>query len=224
MKQPLVITLLLALALVSKGQDYSKPKDTTRTLHELGVNATFFVANFLTFSGNVPVSVDPYAFQYKVLAHGKNGVRFGFGGNYRSFDQSEDDFVDVTSTTMLNARLGYEHRIQIAKKWKVFFGADAIWAYENAKTTTENGFQNVSVADVTRSLGAGAVFGIQFFANKRISLGTETSAQFLFTEFENRTDISGNFPSTDKTKSELTEFNFMLPTSIYVNIALGKAK
>lgn len=199
-------------------------KDTTKTLHELGVNSTFFVANFLTFSGNVPVSVDPYAIQYKALAHGKDGVRFGLGANYRSFDESEDGNIDKTWNSQVNMRLGYEHRTQVAKKWKIFFGTDVVWAYQNASTEFNNGFQNVKIKNIQRSLGTGLVFGIQFFANKRISMGTETSAQFLFTEFEESTSIDGNLPDNDVVKSELSTFNFVLPTSIYINVALGKQR
>ena len=202
----------------------AKKDSSAKTLHELGINATFFVSNFLTFSGNVPVSVDPYAFQYKALANGKDGFRLGFGANYRSFDQSEDGDVNKSWNSQINARLGYEHRTDVAKKWKVFFGADIVWAYQNATSEVNNGFQDVKIKDTNRTLGTGLVFGIQFFASKRVSMGTETSAQFLFTEFEEVTAISGNLPETESTKSELATFNFVLPTSIYINVALGKKK
>lgn len=205
-------------------QDFVPIKDTTKTLHELGVNATFFVANFLTFSGNTPVSVDPYAIQYKILAKGRDGFRLGFGANYRSFDQSEDNNINKTWNSQFNARLGYEHRAQVAKKWKIFFGSDIVWAYKNATSEVNNGFQNVKIKNIERSLGTGLVFGIQFFASKRVSMGTETSAQFLFTEFEESTSIGGNLPDSDVVKSELATFNFVLPTSIYINVALGKQK
>lgn len=221
-----IFLLFVSLLAVSQlqAQDYTPPKDTTRTLHEVGVNGTFFVANFLTFSGNIPVSVDPYALQYKVLFKGKDGPRFGFGANYRLLDQSVDQDIDKAVTTNINMRLGYEHRIRIAKKWKVYVGLDALWAMERAATETKTDFQHVKIKDLTETLGAGAVFGIQFFATKRISMGTEMSAQLLFNENIQHTAVVGSLPTVTEDKFKENTFNFMLPTSIYVNIALGKQK
>lgn len=225
---PLLMLLFAAFSFSATAQSDSSSIAPQGTFHELGINGTFFFANFLTISGNIPVSVDPYALQYKVLFGGRNGIRFGIGANYRSQrDWPENGSKTDFNTLSTNTRLGYEHRLNFGKRWAAFFGADLVHNYSRTFNKTEDvGFQTVTITSTSHGGGGGPVVGLQFYASSRISIGTEMGVHFTSTVDDEKTSIVSSFgpPTSSKNTSHQMNFNFNLPTSIYVNIAFGGKK
>lgn len=224
----LLLALFAAFSFSANAQSDSTSIVPKGTFHELGINGTFFLANFLTFSGNIPATVEPYALQYKVLFGGRNGIRFGIGANYRSQHDDPEFGTEVEFNTLAtNTRLGYEHRLRFGKRWATFFGFDLVHNYSRTKNKTiDAGFQTVTITNTSHGGGGGPVVGIQFYVSPRISFGTETSVHFLTTADRESTNIISDFapPSSSNDKTDRTSFNFNLPTSIYINITLGGSK
>ena len=224
----LLLALFAAFSFSANAQSDSTSIAPKGTFHELGINGTFFFANFLTISGNIPVSVDPYALQYKVLFGGRNGIRTGIGANYRSQKDTPDNGTQTDfRSTAVSARLGYEHRLTFGKRWAAFFGADIVYNYANIYNRThDEGFQTVTITNTSHGGGGGPVIGLQFYASPRISLGTETAVHFISSSDTEKTSIISNFapPNTSTDGSDVMSFNFNLPTSIYVNITFGGKK
>lgn len=191
--------------------------DKTSVVHELGLNATFFINTFVSFNTVNPTVVSPYAFTYK-YRKGRGAFRFGIGGAYRQ--EKDDDPGDTFKTTngLVDVRVGGEFNTPIGKRWRTSVGGDAVVSY--AASTSENGNsgQVVTTKLTGTGVGAGPVVGIDFMPSKRIKLGTETSVMFKqeWTTQESSFDTPG-VPSTTQ-KASAMEIVFDLPTSLYLII------
>lgn len=193
--------------------------------HELGINSTFFIANFISFSGNIPNLVSPYALHYKMWV-GRHGLRVGLGANYREqHDDATDNSGGFTSTTtQVDARIGYEFQLPLARRWNMYFGADLVYQYALSSQKNNSGFATVETSTTGNTLGGGPVLGIQFFINERISLGTETTCYFQSEDIVDatRSDFQPQFDSEQHSTDK--SFSFIPPTSIFVNIRFGNKK
>jgi len=193
--------------------------------HEVGINSTFFIANFISFSGNIPNLVSPYALHYKMWV-GRHGLRVGLGANFR---EQREDATSTTgaftsTTTQVDARIGYEFQLPLARGWNMYFGADLVYQYALSSQKNNSGFATVETSTTGNTLGGGPVLGIQFFINDRISLGTETTCYFLSEDVveATRSDFQPEFDSEQHSTDK--SFSFIPPTSIFVNIRFGKKK
>jgi hypothetical protein len=193
--------------------------------HEIGINSTFFIANFISFSGNIPNLVSPYALHYKMWV-GRHGLRVGLGANFREqHDDATDNSGGFTSTTtQVDARIGYEFQLPLARRWNMYFGADLVYQYALSSQKNNTGFATVETSTTGNTLGGGPVLGIQFFINERISLGTETTCYFESQSIVDatRSDFQPTFDSEQSSSDK--SFSFIPPTSIFVNIRFAKQK
>ena len=193
--------------------------------HELGINSTFFIANFISFSGNIPNLVSPYALTYKMWV-GKHGFRSGIGANYRerSDDGNNGSSTFTSTTTQADVRLGYEYQLPLARRWNMYFGADLVYQYSLSKQKNSTTFESVTTTTEGNTLGGGPVVGIQFFINERISLGTETTCYFQNADVVQSTHSTLQPEFDSSSYSNTKSFSFIPPTSIFVNIRFAKAK
>lgn len=219
-----LLLLFVSISLFAEELEESE-KHEKKIGHELSVNGTFFVKQFLNFS-NTSIEVSPYLLYYKLIAKEKNALRFGFGMNYSSendpVEGSEDN--NFSRGIDIDYRLGWEHRFKLGKKWLVFAGVDLINSIEqnDSKTVSERNPPNLNVVtyltDQTIGIGAGPVLGIQLKISERISLFTETSFVFRndFIKSEVRRE---NSPLEDELdKKTQTSIQFLIPTSLFCAI------
>lgn len=220
MKKLFALSLLLVCFVSIHAQGNEEPDKVYN--HQLSLNATNFISNYLTFNNNAIVSNSPYIVAYKYLENGK-GLRAGVGVNFANTKQNPNNGqTSVKTNTMgLDLRLGYESQFNLSKHWLFYLGLDAVYAYDLSRTVTTSvqGFpptpQEISSDNESFNAGAGPVLGLEFKINKRISLNTETTAYFIYRE--NRRRITnpnfGSFNTNEFTAS--TRMNIIIPTSIF---------
>jgi hypothetical protein len=221
--QVLIPMLFCASVLRAQEEEVEKPRkdfnDKVSTVHEIGVNATFFFNTFLSFNTVNPVLVSPYALTYK-FRKGRAALRFGVGGNFRETDQSTETHRVKTKNTGVDARLGGEYTIPFGSRWRAFFGADAIITHLNStatsgpiESTITNGFERLG-------FGGGPVMGLDLMVSKRIKVGTESSLWFIASSETNVSQFS-SFPDMSQTDTrKVSEILINLPTSIHLIIML----
>lgn len=224
MKKIVHLTLVMSCYLMTvHGQEAVAPKpvkdfnDPVSSVHELGVNATFFVNTFFSFNTVNPTVVSPYALTYK-FRKAKWALRFGVGGNYRATDQSTETNIFKTKNSGVDVRLGGEYSIPFGNRWRSFFGVDAVVGYANSSSESgQPGF--LVITDITSlGFGGGPVIGLDFVLAKRIKIGTETSVMFQQTDEVQLSRFENSGIEDQESKNSVTEVVFNLPTSLYLII------
>lgn len=190
--------------------------------HQVSINATVFIKQFLTLSNNVTAINSPYFVTYKNLKNGK-GFRAGIGGNFNTRKDNPNNGItySTSQTVAVNLRVGVEKQERLNERWLFYYGLDALYNYNlsRTKSTSVGGFPpkpNEIISDnESFSAGAGPVLGVEFKLGKRISLNTETTA--YLTAGENRRRITNpNFPNFDTNEYTSTgNLNIIIPTSIF---------
>ena len=201
----------------------------TRTVAEIGFNATSFLNSIPEVERNRTLSFDPIILQLKLIFNDKAGIRIGIGG---SFTRSSDDIItssipenQIIKDGRVNLRLGYENRIVVGPKWQVYFGFDTDGGYR--KTESSRSY-NINIPNnLTRTtthetwrIGGGGIFGVLFFASSRFLIGAEMSAKLFFI---NKTSESISFGSLSRPGGNYDiTFEFMAPTAIFIAARFGK--
>lgn len=197
------------------------------TKHELALNFTYFIKQFLDFNSS-SFAISPYGFSYKMIKPNNHTFRTGFGIGYSG---SSEDFEDPTATDRksknfsFDYRLGYEYQIRLARKWSMFAGVDAVFKYANSSSYTSNTFQTVDISQTDFAAGAGPVLGVQVHFNDRVSLFTESSLYLVagFNKSKNKfTSGTGGGSSEQTNHVKNSSLNFQLPTSLYLAVRLFK--
>lgn len=225
------ITMLFTGILISSssfGQEADSEKKNDRKLfeHQIGINATFFIQNFVSLNGGFLVGT-PYDINYKflyLLPEGNFissvGLRTGFG--YMATEGSSKNVINNSGNENRNVnydyRFGVEAQKPIGKHWKCYLGLDYIAGSDDLKTKNSfvSGGQVVTseVNDKTETTGYGPVIGMQFDFNKHISLGTELT--FYATKSTNDRVSTSGFPNTlpQVTNGSSRSMNIITPTFI----------
>ncbi len=226
MKKPIILLLtILTLLLFSNtliGQNDSDvtpiegDNNSMERFHELGINATGFINEFISLNSN-DSDVGNYMITYKYHI-GKNALRFGVGGRYSQLDEGINGSGNRnTSDQAISVRAGYEWYTNITKRWGFYYGFDAI-AGTSISTSISNTFEEVELTNSTTSFGGGGILGVQFFLNSRISLATEGSLYYDHSIIKNKEIFSINSEFDVNTTNTKDAVNFGLPTSLFLII------
>lgn len=203
-------------------------QDTTKQQlrHQIGINTTLFVKEFLSFNNTVFAADNPYLLTYKYVLGGKGALRTGIGIHLNSQKQSSSSVINVPDSTQLNyyLRAGYEKQFTLAKRWIGYIGGDIRWEYEKtvSKTTVTPTPPNQlsTVTSKNTALGAGPVLGIEFVINRRMSLSAEGALLYFYRE-SHETAEDSRFPSLTTTDYSATNTTaLILPTTIYFIIKI----
>lgn len=190
--------------------------------HQLGINATLFVKQYLTFNSSTVVNASPYLLTYKNINNGK-GLRAGLGYNSSSSNRNPNNGSPLVETNTMNVdfRIGYEWQHKLSRHWLYYVGVDAIYDYDlsRTKSSSTSGFppQTVEITTASEGFGAGggAVLGLEFRLGKRISLNTETTAYMRYSESRNSQN-NPQFPQFNTSDfTARNSFSIILPTSIF---------
>jgi hypothetical protein len=203
MKKTLLLILLLGTSL------YTQAQDTTRTTHELGINASGFIKTFITPANSTPLSAtaNTYLLSYKSVFKNGTAIRFGLGGNLVNRNQNEDNFTGTlkTKTNQFNTRLGFEWQFKVTRRWNFFTGLDAIYSSGTAYSEVPlDNINKIITETKSTSVGGGPVVGLQFRLNKRISLLAEGALYYQNSKTTDMSDIP-SFP--DNNSKEVTKEN-----------------
>ena len=224
--------LLLSFAVLSYGQGDSTghhhrvrsaywQEDTThdrkvRMEHDININTTFFFKQIISLS-NANLEISPYIVGYKFFPTKHHGLRFAIGGSFSSHTQNPDSsFVQITKSSEIDYRVGYEYRRSFGKRWAFFAGVDIINSFSSASSKVNSETDIVTTSSSTWNVGGGPVIGIQINITKRIALFTETAFYYTYASTKSKTN-SLNFPELNENKVTdiLQTGKFLLPTSLF---------
>ncbi|MBL7812436.1 MAG: hypothetical protein JNL57_09465 [Bacteroidetes bacterium] len=197
--------------------------------HQLGVNVSTFVKQFLVFNSNNLPEANPYLVTYRHMGK-KWNWRAGLGGNYR-FDNTDNQASKVYSesdTRKLNFRTGLDKTIPVSPKWNIYLGADLFTLQSNEKTysrfTNSGGFTTHSNIKRRESwYGIAPNTGIEWRFNSRISLYTEMYLQcYRRMSSEKTWSVNSQGISSTPNQNFINSGNisFTMPVSVFFNVLL----
>ena len=201
----------------SHDKEHKKEKRHLDLFHEIGINSTYFLNQFLNFSDKeIPQS--PYLLTYKIGTK-KHAIRLGAGGVFKESEKSIETFDDTETLKdlSLDLRAGYEFRNSFGNRWIGYFGADFIYTLTIDEQINNSGFDIVTIANNKSGLGGGPVLGLQFHLTKKLMLGTEGAFYFIQSETKSNTKFE-NFTEFN-TEAEIIkdkELATYLPSTLYL--------
>jgi hypothetical protein len=210
-----IVFLFLGIHLFAQNENTDEtPK--IRFQHEVGVNTTLLLKQVLSFSDNT-IPLSPYTFTYKMIRKNK-GIRFGIGGSFTSNVEKQTSFADnkTVNNQKGSARLGFEWQKNVGKKWKSWFGVDALGGISVVENVSDSGFDQVSIGTSNNSYGLGVVFGAEWRFNEHFSLATESSFNGVFTEKSDYTTFAARTQDDISKSTSGKDFSTVLPTSIFL--------
>lgn len=223
MKNLLLSLICLVLFSESKGQDSARVYK-----NEFGLDATGFVKQFFYLNGTqFPTEYSPLYYLSYRRKFKKGNIRFAVGGYAEHIPFTSPYTGDTNNYTRdaqsVSARIGWEFFNDISRRWQIFYGADFLNGYDHVQDDAPfwnggyaNGYETKTVI-----YGIGAMLGVRFRINDRISLLTESSLAFLFSTYDNRKYFlptnSQYQPLPDITTPRMQRYytSFAQPVSLY---------
>lgn len=194
--------------------------------HQIGVNASGFVKQFITPNNAANNNANPYLVTYRMYTP-KINYRAGVGGTYSFLneDNGAAQFLQNTDQQSYNMRVGVDFIKPIAKRWFFYYGIDLTTFRSSTKieTTPKNPGPFVSKSIVTRtakSSGASGCFTFEYRLNDKITMFTEANLNFTRSRSLEKVE-NPDFPnSSSESKTRAGNFNFTSPLSIFFSIIL----
>lgn len=197
-------------------------QDEPTNPHQLGINATLFIKQFLAFNNNTLATNNPYLVTYKHINNAR-GLRAGVGFSYSGSSSNPNSGSPLTTTSNMtvNARLGYEWQKNLSKHWLLYYGADVTYDYllSRVKAASTSGFPPQQVEVTTENenygFGAGPVLGIEFRLGKSISFNAEANCYYKYTEMRRR-ESNSQFPTFSVNQfTARNSIDLIVPTSLF---------
>jgi hypothetical protein len=217
MKLKVALVLLFILGIFGSAQ--------AQVSHQLGLNCSQFVKQFITPNNTAFAGNNPYLVTYR-MHRTKVNYRAGFGGNY-SFvneDNQTSQFLQNTDAWNLNSRIGFDLRRSVMKKLNFYYGLDLTYNQTSSiiKTTSKGGgfISNTTVTRKSRSTGVAGAFTFEYMLQEKISLFTELNLNFSRGRSSEKVD-NPDFPnSSTENKTRTGSFVVNVPISIFLSIYL----
>jgi hypothetical protein len=222
-----ILTIILVTVSAHGAFGQLDTKDIYANKHQIGINTTLFVKQFLSFSDNNILFDNPYLFTYKHIGERGTGLRAGVGFSFLGSKNTTNGNVDLTpdsTDSRLYFRIGYEKQFVLSKHWITYGGIDARYHSEKTKVvSTISTFPQNQVSTIENknlNIGLGPVLGIEFRINKRMSLNAEATAMYFYNE-KRKMIKDSKFPSLDSdsyTSRSLVAVS--VPTTIFFIVKL----
>jgi hypothetical protein len=218
MKKPILL-LVIIVAMFGKLQAQEEnflSNSTSKT--ELGINVTELI-NAVFANNTNSLNKGLFLASYKYIKNNA-GLRLGLGIRYAS--QTTDDFITKRSSDELNTsiRIGYEWQKAIANRWLYYGGFDIIGTYGFENSSSDNGTGLNTIKAKNSGFGLGPILGFQFFINKRLSLGVETSLYYRSVSTKSSFELVGNPIPTPQTNTSQSSFDLASPQSLFLIVKL----
>lgn len=182
---------------------------------ELSLNITNTLAGFFN-SGGSGLSTDPYLIGIKAVKN-KDALRLGVGFKHRSKEENDEFLGTVLNTDETNVqfRIGGEKRIDLGKRFLLFYGGDIAFRYVQSDAILTSFPSDIVVKSWEAGLGAGPVLGAMFHLTPRISLSTEAFLYGIAYEGEKKEPKDNVF---EPVTTRFTGFDLVpaLPSSLYI--------
>jgi hypothetical protein len=191
-------------------------KKKSKVEYDVAINTTFFVKQIINLSSS-NLEISPYIVGFNLFPVRDHGIRLAVGGSFTHSTQTPDStFVQISKTSEVDYRIGYEYRHFFGKRWVFFAGVDFINSFTVNSTKVNSSTDIITTSNNTMMLGGGPVLGIQVNISRHISLFTETAFYYSYATTTSKTN-SLNFPDLNVNKvSDIEETGkFVLPTSLY---------
>lgn len=146
-------------------------------------------------------------------------IQAGFRPGYNTSNTSHEGFTDsdVTDKLSFSGHLNLTKSVYADPRWDLRAGLkyDGGWSKEDI--INDSGFDRVTTRRLEWNAGGGAVVDIRFKVHPRISLGTEASLIYSYSQSELQQHFT-NFPDFDTTKDKITghKINVLEPMTIYM--------
>ncbi len=201
------------------GQEEEEPvKKRLSISNELGVNFTNILNKIVKINRD-SVNENPYILTYRLGIGSKWGVRMAVGGTNKFTEKREEGFADSESNrkTAFDARLGFDYRLQLGRRFDGSFGLDAIGKWKKDKQIIDSGFDVIERVEQFEGFGGGPFVGLHFWITPNLGLYTEATFYMIYGKRDNAR-IFHNFPElNDQIFRETTEdLVTILPSSIFL--------
>jgi hypothetical protein len=149
--------------------------------HELGLDGTNFIKQFLTLNNQSQAYNPKYYLTYRFHFKNESNLRAAIGGTYRKENTKSPNSSDPNRAQdfekSLDFRIGYELNKKLSRRWNVFYGLDlrsSVSHLKNDATGQINGYQRGTKTDIKQT-GVAPLLGFKLEINNRVSLTTEAS-------------------------------------------------
>jgi hypothetical protein len=184
---------------------------------EIGLNATTLLDKVFRATAD-SVNLNPYLLTAR-LSYKNFGLHIGGGGDYRLTESFQTGFRDTDTRTRKSwdARVGFDYRTKLARRWSATFGIDAVSRYRLDKRITDSGFDIIEQISQFSGWGGGASIGIAYWFNAHLGLMTEANFYYISGTGETARRFK-NFPELDDDlrNQNIDEIQKMLPSSIFL--------
>ncbi len=183
---------------------------------ELGLNVTTVIASFVGADIN---RISPESFPLSLkIAKNRSAFRMGIGASYFSEETNTFPTFSSNTTHAYSARVGYEWRFFIAKRWMAHFGFDVVGGFLSETNRVNSSIDVSTLQREDFRMGGGPVYGLQLALSNRMVLGCEASMYGIAT----RSNISEEFvenPIFNRSESRwLGDFDITVPKWLYLII------
>ncbi|OFX36850.1 MAG: hypothetical protein A2X08_14550 [Bacteroidetes bacterium GWA2_32_17] len=216
-----IFTFFLSIGILTVlAQDTTMKSKVYR--NEFGIDATGFVKQFLNVNQSEFSNYYSPTYYLTYRRHFKCGnLRFAIGGAIESQDLAPAFTGDSNkyhrNSYSIDTRLGWEFSNDLSKRWQVFYGLDFRPSYSYSKNDApywNGGYANGSESK-SQIYAVAPLLGFRIKINNRLSLSTETSLSFNFSQSSSRRyyiPVTSQYPPipdvvTPKTKSFYSSFS-----------------
>lgn len=163
----ITFALLLGLSGVMPAQSHidSIPRPELQGFRKnIGLNMTPLITQLVPFNRSNPRQAGPYLVHFK--SYGKrNRAAFRFSMGLHLLPDNNGD----VQNPQINVAMGWEKRRSLGRRWSYTRGFDFVFL------AGDLGIPGTSQNDEVVVLGGGPVWGIEYFIDPRISVGTEAA-------------------------------------------------
>ncbi|MEO6133106.1 MAG: hypothetical protein ABIQ02_14790 [Saprospiraceae bacterium] len=149
----------------------------------------------------------------------KYAVQAGFRPGYNLNDTKHEGFSDTEITEVLSfsQHLNFTRTIFGDHRWTVRAGLKYQGGWSREDITKDSGFDRVVTRRLQWNAGVGPVVDLRFMVHPRISLGTEASLLYIYSDSELQQRFT-NFPDFDTTMDKITSHKMEVsePMTIYL--------
>jgi hypothetical protein len=215
---------LLAILLIMLGCNTAAIAQDTLRFTEVGLNATPFVVQYLSFGNNDAPVTSPYILTGEKRC-GKFGGRIGLGIiSVNDLEKADDDNTRPaikTNELTLAIRAGAIAYKNLSHKFSLKYGVDAFFQYDLERSTTSTTglfgeTQKVVISEYTYETGLSPFLFVQFHITPQFSIGTEALGRISMVNNVTKEENS-QFPDfNDRQETVGTRFAISAPTSLFL--------
>jgi hypothetical protein len=196
-----------------------------QNIHQIGINGTQFVKQFIAQNNSSLVENNPYLLTYRYHMS-KFNLRGGLGGDYSFIneDNSVSQFKQETTNKAIAIRVGADITKEITKRWVIYYGLDIFHTQQSriTKTFPSSGqfVQKTIITQENRATGLGGVLTLEFRINERITLFTEANLNWSLGSASDKVE-NPDFPdSSTSITSKSGKVSYITPLSLFFSILI----